>query len=114
MSEASELRQRGSKSSANAKEAPARSPAAIAKAEDKGSNVFLEAARTLLLLFVMSSALSYFVTREDIFWGMKRPAWTRPDVVKTWFVSSLHPHLPNIMLMLFCDRMDLRSLRMRI
>lgn len=32
----------------------------------------------------MSSALSYFVTREDIFWGMKRPQWTRPEVIKTW------------------------------
>ena len=86
----SELRQRGPKAPENEKEAPASSPspATLAKAEDKGSNVLLEAGRTLLLLFIMSSALSYFVTREDIFWGMKRPQWTRPEVIKTWIVSS--------------------------
>ena len=87
----SELRQRGPKAAPeNEKEvpAPSPSPAALAKSEDKGSNVLLEAGRTLLLLFIMSSALSYFVTREDIFWGMKRPQWTRPEVIKTWIVSS--------------------------
>lgn len=89
MAEDSELRQRGSKSSETEKETPTPtpSPAALAKAEDRGSNVLLEASRTLLLLFIMSSALSYFVTREDIFWGMKRPQWTRPEVIKTWIVS---------------------------
>ena len=89
MAEDSELRQRGSKSSESEKDtpAPAVSPAALAQKEDQGSNVLLEAGRTLLLLFLISSALSYFVTREDIFWGVNRPSWTRPQVVKTWWVS---------------------------
>ena len=92
MSESSELRQRGSKSSENKSTASTNEQVLkeLARTEDKGTPVFLEAARTLLLIFIMSSALSYFVTREDIFWGMKRPAWTRPEVIKTWLVSFLH------------------------
>jgi hypothetical protein len=93
----SKIRQRAAKASPAEKEAPATpvapSPTALAKAEDRGSNVLLEASRTLLLIFIMSSALSYFVTREDIFWGMKRPQWTRPEVIKTWMVSFAFPKL---------------------
>jgi hypothetical protein len=93
MSESSELRQRGSKSSENESTSTSKEETVkkIVRTEDKGTPVLLEAARTLLLLFIMSSALSYFVTREDIFWGVKRPAWTRPEVIKTWLVSSLSP-----------------------
>ena len=89
MAEASELRQRVTKSSESGNEQIVKK---IARTEDKGTSVILEATRTLLLLFIMSSALSYFVTREDIFWGLKRPAWTRPEVVKTWLVSPSPPN----------------------
>ena len=94
MSEGAELRQRGTKSLVSEAE-PSKDFKKIARTEDKGTRVILEAARTLLLLFVMSSALSYFVTREDIFWGLKRPAWTRPEVFKSWLVGflPLHPKL---------------------
>ena len=90
MSESSVIRHRGSRVSEPENDAVLKK---IAKTEDKGTPVLLEAARTLLLLFVISSALSYFVTREDIFWGVKQPAWTRPEVLKTWLVSF--PFFPS-------------------
>jgi hypothetical protein len=67
------------------KETAPHSPAALAKAEDS-SLTLLDAARGLVLLLLISTALSYFVTRESLVWNLSRPKFTRLDVIKTWIV----------------------------
>ena len=48
----------------------------------------LDVFRSIAFLALASCALSYFVTRESLFWNISRPKWTNPDVVKAWLVSS--------------------------
>jgi predicted heme/steroid binding protein len=79
----SEVRQRIPKPSAEEatpEEAPnttTPAPAERIKAEDR-SNPFsvIEIARMVTLLVILSCALSYFVTKNDLFWG-HRPAFTK-------------------------------------
>jgi predicted heme/steroid binding protein len=54
------------------------------KKEDAGGNVLLDVARTIVFLVLASSALSYLVTRESFVWGVARPNWTKPDMIKAW------------------------------
>jgi len=61
----------------------------------------LDILRLLAGLLLLSSALSYFVTRESLFWNY-RPTLTRPGALKARLVRaspslpapSLSPHLP--------------------
>lgn len=59
--------------------------------EDGTGIPYLDILRTLVFVLLASSALSYFVTRESFFWGVKRPQWSRIDVIKTYIVC---PPLP--------------------
>lgn len=56
------------------------------KKEDAGGSVILDVARTVVFLVLASCALSYLVTRESFVWGVKRPSWTNPDMIKAWLV----------------------------
>jgi hypothetical protein len=58
---------------------------AMIKREDSVSVV--EVFRTIAFLVLASCALSYFVTKESLFWNISRPKWTNVDVVKAWLVS---------------------------
>jgi len=78
----SDLRQR---KKADAPPTPAKSPAALAKEEDS-SSLLLDVFRALTFLIICSCALSYFVTRNSVVWGLQRPNWTRVDVVRSWIV----------------------------
>lgn len=69
-------------------------PTALLKKEDGTGFPLLEILRSLVFLLIASSALSYFVTRESLIWGLKRPQWSRIDVVKAYLVQSpFPPHL---------------------
>jgi predicted heme/steroid binding protein len=57
----------------------------LIKKEDHVS--VLDVFRSLAFLVLASCALSYFVTRESLFWNVSRPKWTNPDVVRAWLVS---------------------------
>jgi len=78
-----ELRQRTTAK----KPSPSPSPAALAKADDKSSFSLLDLARTLVLLLLLSSATSYFVTRKSFVWNLARPSWTQPGAIQAWLVS---------------------------
>jgi hypothetical protein len=68
------------------------SPAEQAKREDNSSISILDLARGLVLVLLLSSAASYFVTGDSFVWNLKRPNWSRVDVIKAYVVCSL----PNI------------------
>jgi hypothetical protein len=44
--------------------------------------------KVLLITFVLSSALSWFITGDSFLWGWS-PWWSRPGVLKSWIVSGL-------------------------
>ncbi|PVH89561.1 cytochrome b5 [Cadophora sp. DSE1049] len=56
--------------------------AARAKAEDSAFSL-TDVARTIVFLLLASSALSYFVTRENFTWGVRRPSWATVAGVKS-------------------------------
>ncbi|KAL3424139.1 cytochrome b5-like Heme/Steroid binding domain-containing protein [Phlyctema vagabunda] len=60
------------------------SPAELARAEDYSPFSFLDIARSLVFILIASSALSYFVTGNSYVWNVKRPKFTRVDVIKSW------------------------------
>jgi hypothetical protein len=66
---------------------PANTPAARAKAEDAAPFSILDIARSLVFLVIASSALSYFVTKDSFVWGVKRPQWSRLEVIKSYIVG---------------------------
>jgi hypothetical protein len=78
---------------------PPKSASALAKDEDSSSFSILDIFRVLTFVVLVSSALSYFITRKSFVWGLDRPDFTRLDVIKSWIVSSppslsfLHPKL---------------------
>ena len=71
---------------------PAKTAAALAKAEDRAGISLLDVLRTLTFVVLVSCALSYFVTRKSFIWGVQRPQWSRVDVIKSYLVRF--PHLP--------------------
>lgn len=54
-----------------------------ANAEDSSFNP-LDIARVIVFVLLASAGVSYFVTKESFTWGIGRPNWTRPEVVKSW------------------------------
>jgi hypothetical protein len=73
-------------------------PKEILKKEDGSGLPILEILRALVFLLIASSALSYFVTRESFVWGIKRPQWSRLDVVKAYIVCLLPSPQSSIVL----------------
>ena len=71
---------------------PAKTPAALAKAEDRTGISLLDVLRTLTFVVLVSCALSYFITRKSFVWGVQRPQWSRVEVIKSYLVRS--PFLP--------------------
>lgn len=64
-------------------------------AESETRITLLDILRILGGLLLLSSALSYFITRESLFWNY-RPSFTRPDVLRAWLVRpSLPQPLPH-------------------
>lgn len=57
-------------------------------AESETGISLLDILRILGGLLLLSSALSYFITRESLFWNY-RPSITRPGVLKAWLVRLL-------------------------
>jgi hypothetical protein len=91
-----ELRQRNTKDDHKANDsasdsdsdndrAPKLTPSQLAKAEDSSFS-WLDVARSLVFLLLLTGATSYFVTRESFVWNVSRPSWTRPDVIQAWLV----------------------------
>ncbi|KAI9817447.1 MAG: hypothetical protein M1827_001057 [Pycnora praestabilis] len=71
-----------------------------AKASTKSDAIglsILDVLRVLGGLFLLSSALSWFVTNESILWGY-RPNFTRPAVIHRWIRGPLHLPLPLLAL----------------
>jgi hypothetical protein len=90
-----DVRQRKPVPSTPAKVEPKKSAAALAKDEDSSSFSLLDIFRVLTFVLIVSSALSYFVTRKSLVWGLERPNWTRVDVIKSWIVClPSHPVTP--------------------
>lgn len=87
-----EVRQR------NTAKKPESSPSAasLAQAEDKSSFSFLDLARGLVLLAILSSATSYFVTGSSFTWNVERPQWTQPGAIQAWLVSAIPLYSPLI------------------
>jgi len=81
-----DVRQRKPVPSTPAKAEPKKSAAALAKDEDSSSFSLLDIFRVLTFVLIVSSALSYFVTRKSLVWGLERPNWTRVDVINSWIV----------------------------
>ena len=73
---------------------PSKSPksaSTLAKEEDTSSFSILDIFRVLTFVILVSSALSYFVTRKSFVWGVERPDFTRLDVLKSWLVTIPPP-----------------------
>jgi hypothetical protein len=71
------------------------SPADRIKAEDEAGLTLLDILRSITLLFLLSSALSWFITGESLIWNASRPAITTPSYWKSFFVRVL-PFLPPL------------------
>jgi len=55
--------------------------------EDRGFSI-VDALRGVVFVVLIAGVLGYFVAGENGIWTKYRPSWTRPDVVKGWFVRS--------------------------
>jgi len=80
----SEVRQRGSKAS----KAPVSTPGGRIETSSRSAFSVYEIARLITFLFLSSCLLSWFVTRDNFFWG-HRPSYTRLDVWKGWLRGPL-------------------------
>jgi hypothetical protein len=90
-----EIRQRKPAPDASEEKKASPAPAALAKKEDYSPFNWLEIARSLVFIILLSGSLSYFVTGESFVWNLQRPKWTQVDVIKSWIVCpSSFPSLP--------------------
>ncbi|OBT62255.1 hypothetical protein VE03_08068 [Pseudogymnoascus sp. 23342-1-I1] len=72
-----EVRQRSTRSKAEAKDtSSAPTAASLAKEEDRSKITVLEVLRTITLVLLLSGLASWFVTRDNALWGLKRPRAT--------------------------------------
>lgn len=69
-------------------------PAARAKKEDSSFSL-IDALRGVCLLVLVSSAVSYFITRNSFIWNLQRPNFTRLATIKAWIVRPLPLHSPS-------------------
>ncbi|CAD6503758.1 BgTH12-05503 [Blumeria graminis f. sp. triticale] len=65
---------------------PEQSIADKTKAEDSEFHP-LDIFRTFVFLALISSVLSYFITRESFTWSIERPRWARTIVIKAWLMG---------------------------
>lgn len=91
----SEVRQRASNKKPDTATTP--TPAARAKAEDSSISL-IDICRGVVFLVLASSVLSYFVTGDSLVWNIQRPAITRPEVIKAYFVRATLIYVPNMQL----------------
>lgn len=89
----SEIRQRNPLTPKSESSKPKPTLSQTAKAEDNSFSL-LDALRGLCFILLLSSAISYFVTRDSFVWNVSRPKWTRVDVIKTWIVCFPSLHFP--------------------
>ncbi|EDN91425.1 hypothetical protein SS1G_00828 [Sclerotinia sclerotiorum 1980 UF-70] len=54
----------------------------LAADEDAAPFSLVDLLRSIVFIFIASCGLSYVVTRNSYFWGMKRPMWTRGEVLR--------------------------------
>ncbi|RDL35446.1 putative membrane steroid-binding protein 2 [Venustampulla echinocandica] len=59
-------------------------PASVIRKEDNERISKLDILRSLVFVLLVSSAVSYFVTRESFVWNVERPVWSRPEAIKAW------------------------------
>ncbi|KFX93175.1 hypothetical protein V495_03007 [Pseudogymnoascus sp. VKM F-4514 (FW-929)] len=73
----SEVRQRTTRSMAAEKDtSSAPAAASLVKEEDRSKFTVLEVLRTITLILLLSGLASWFVTRDNVAWGLKRPRAT--------------------------------------
>ncbi|KAN0106782.1 cytochrome b5 [Hyaloscypha variabilis] len=77
-----EVRQR--KKASEPSPSPPKSASTLLKEEDTSRFSLLDAFRLLTFVVLVSSALSYFVTRNSVVWNLSLPNFTRLSVLKSW------------------------------
>lgn len=60
----------------------------IAADEDAAPFSLVDILRSLVFILIASCGLSYVITRNSYFWGVKRPNWAHVEVLKTYWVSG--------------------------
>ncbi|KAG9246718.1 putative membrane steroid-binding protein 2 [Calycina marina] len=58
-------------------------PSQLAKQEDNAFS-WVDMLRFLTFIILLSSLVSYFITKESFVWNIERPKFTRPEVIKSW------------------------------
>jgi hypothetical protein len=58
---------------------------ALIEAEDSSFS-WVDIARSIVFVLLLSGATSYFITRDSFTFNLSRPSWTRPAVIQTWIV----------------------------
>jgi predicted heme/steroid binding protein len=109
-----EIRQRKPAPDTSEEKKASPSPAALAKKEDHSPFNWLDIARSLVFLILLSSSVSYFVTRESFVWNLQRPKWTQVEVIKSWIVRpsfpSPFPSIPPLPIFPIC-KLEERNIR---
>ena len=60
-------------------------PSQLAEQEDNAFS-WVDVLRGITFLILLSSLVSYFITKESFTWNIERPKFTRVDVIKSWIV----------------------------
>jgi len=95
----SEVRQRKSASKSTDEDtSPAVSASTLAKEEDRPRLTLVEILRTITLLLLLSGLVSWFITRDNVLFGAKRPKVLHASYWKSLLVSS-----PFLLLQAFRD-----------
>lgn len=63
-----------------------RNPTKLTESEDENFSMLIDAVRVILLSILVSTTLSYFITRESFIWGFTRPTFTYPAFIKAYWV----------------------------
>lgn len=58
----------------------------LAADEDSAPFSLVDLLRSLVFIIIASCGLSYVVTRESYVWGLKRPNWSRVEVIQAYWV----------------------------
>lgn len=75
-------------SSSSAEKKAKKSLNKLAADEDAAPFSLVDLLRSIVFVLVASCGLSYVVTRNSYFWGIKRPNWTHGEVLKGYWVSA--------------------------
>jgi hypothetical protein len=95
----SEVRQRNARSKGGEKDTSSGpSAASLAKEEDRSRITVLEVLRTITLIILLSGLVSWFVTRDNVLWGVKRPRATHLSYWKAMLVSTAAPLVTALIL----------------